>query len=185
MTGKRTRGLSSGSATPWRRVAVRLGNERRRAASSAATAAATTATTATAAKGRPSDDDDIADLLLSFSRAPTKQVRDASGAEREIEIAGTWSVGVTRARHRDRKNAFGEFFFSSLCSRSTVGRFFGAKRGTLYLKTEGAFFFVAKEELARGLSWPCPRRRPRDLASNRVHLMSSKQRRCLIGDVRV
>jgi len=95
---------------------------------------------------------------------------------------GAW--GSPERVTETEKTHSGSFFFP-LCSRSTVGRFFGAKRGTLYLKTEGAFFFVAKEELARGLSWPCPRRRPRDLASNRVHLTSSKQRRCLIGDVRV
>jgi hypothetical protein len=149
MTGKRTRGLSSGSATPWRRVAVRLGNERRRAASSAATAAATTATTATAAKGRPSDDDDIADLLLSFSRAPTKQVRDASGAEREIEIAGTRSVGVTRARHRDRKNAFGEFFFLSLLSLD--GRsVFRSKKGNTLFEDGGGFFFRCERRAREG-----------------------------------
>lgn len=109
-TGKRTTGLSSGSANPWKRVAGRLGNERRRASASAA--AATTTTTA-GAKGRPSDDLDIADLLLSFSRAPTKQVRDAPRGERAIMGSWAGSAGGGAANHQRRQSVIRVFFFSS------------------------------------------------------------------------
>ena len=96
---------------------MRLGNERRRAASAAAaattmTTAAAAAATTTTAKGRPSDDEDIADLLLSFSRAPTKQVREPMRGERAIKGARARSAGGGFSeKNHDRKTSFEGFFF--------------------------------------------------------------------------
>ena len=124
-TGKRTRGLSSGSAVPWKRVAQRLGNEPRKrpsvtAAGGAGAAAAATTTATTATKQRESVDEDIADLLLSFARAPTKQVRLVCGGRK-----GDGRAGVSSAGARSKKGGWKtekEIFFCFRFFRSESDR---------------------------------------------------------------
>lgn len=84
---------------------MRLSSEARR--KSAGVAARTAMTTKQQQRNPtvpvpPSDDEDIADLLISFSRAPTKQVSGPLGVEVLIERAHVPSAGVQK-NQEDRK----------------------------------------------------------------------------------